>query len=403
VELRFRLGAERSPAGKAGLALLTMAIAGKGTDHRTANEIDRERSRLAISINANDDAGSQAGGVEALRNNLDPAVQLLADIIRHPTFPEDALESQKRDFVEDFQKAEGRIDNFWRAVRTIAFGKSHPLGNVLGTAESYGSITRQDTLEFQRRFWKPDVAVLVFAGDITLDDAVAIATKNFGDWEGSAGPAPAIPAPAPIEGRVFLIDKPGATQTTVVQVLPGIPRDLPDFPALVLVDHVWGGMFSSRLNQNIRREKGISYGVQSEMAVLPGFGIWLAHGTIEAGRTRDALVEFMKELRGIAGEKPITERELATVKENFIRSYPAQFESTWGVAQSVSRCWAWGLPITDLQTFPQRVTEVTLAQANATARKYALVDRAFFLLIGDRKNIEPQLQGLGLGAVTILP
>jgi zinc protease len=403
VDLRFRLGPERSPPGKAGLAVLTMATAGRGTSHRTESEIKAECSRLAISLNADDDAGSQGAGVEVLRSNLAPAVQLLADIVLHPSFPEDALASQKSEFVDEFEKAEGRIDNIWPALTAIAFGKTHPYGNSIGTAETYRSITRQDTLDFHHRYWKPDVAVLVFAGDVTLDDAVALATKHFGDWEGTAGAAPPIPAPTPATGRLFLIDRPGATQTTIVQVVPGIPRVHPDFPALLLADRVWGGIFSSRLNQNIRREKGIAYGAGSEIRPWPGLGLWVARSIVEAGRTRDAMVEFTKELRGMAGEKPITERELETVKENLIHSYPGDFELAWGLAQRVSRDWAWGLPTTDMQTLPQRVQEVSLDQANAVARRYAVVNRAFFLLIGDRRKIEPQLPGLGMGAPTLLP
>jgi zinc protease len=188
-----------------------------------------------------------------------------------------------------------------------------------------------------------------------------------------------------------------------VQVLRAIPRDHPDYAALSLVDHVLGGLFSSRLNQNLRRDKGISYGVESELSAWPGYGLWVTHSTVELSRTRDALLAFGNELRGIAGEKPISEQELETVKENVIRSYPSGFEGAWGVAQNISLSWAWGLPTTDLQTYPQQVAEVTLAQAHAIAKKYALPDRSFFLLIGDRQKIEPQLTGLGIGPITLLP
>src|ERR1041385_538419 len=131
-------------------------------------------------------------------------MELLGDIVRHPAFPEDALASQKTEFVDEFEKAEGRLDNFMPAAAAIAFGKTHPLGNTIGTAESYRSITRQDLMDFQLRYWKPDVAVLAFAGDITLDEAVTIAQKNFGDWEGTAESASPIPTPSATAGRMFL-------------------------------------------------------------------------------------------------------------------------------------------------------------------------------------------------------
>ena len=108
-------------------------------------------------------------------------------------------------------------------------------------------------------------------------------------------------------------------------------------------------------------------------------------------------------MRGISKEKPITDLELETAKENFIRAYPTEFERIQGVAERVSRDWTWGLPATDMQTFPVRVSGVTLDEANAIARKYAVVDRAFFLLIGDRRKIEPALRMLNIGPLTLLP
>jgi zinc protease len=404
VNLRFRLGVERNPAGKAGLAVLTIAAAQRGgTADRSGGDIEHEFTRLATSLQASGDATSQFAGFEVLRRNLDPAVGLLAEVIRHPGFREDALEDEKKEFLEQLEKADGGIDKFESALFAIAFGANHPVGNMAGSAESRRSIARQDVLDFQRRLWKPDVAALTFAGDITLQEAVAIGTKSFGDWEGTAAPAPRIPPPAPMSGRLFLVDRKGATQTNVVQVLPGIPRDHPDYPALLLVNLVWGGMFSSRLVQNLRQQKGITYYLEAQMFQTPGYGLWFARSKVEAGRTRDAIVELMKELRGIAGEKPITALELETAKENFIRSYPSAFELTRGVAERVSMDWAWGLPVTDIQALPQRVSEVTLDRANAIARKYALVDRAFFLLIGDRQKIEPGLRDLGMGPVKLMP
>jgi zinc protease len=402
VDFRLRLGPALNPPGKPGVALLSIATSGFGTTTRSRDEIEKTAKRLAAAIHASDDGGSQSAGFEVLRANLDEAMALLADVIRRPTYPEKSFEDQKQEFVDDYEKAANRIDNFqWPAV-TIAFGKSHPIGAAMGTAESRRSVTRKDAQEFHDRYWKPDISALAFAGDITLDEAVALATKNFGDWTGHSEPAPPMPAPQPMPGRLFLIDRSGATQTHVVELLPGIPLAHPDFAALLLVNRVGGGIYSSRLNIKIRRDKGISYGAGSELQTFSGTGMWLARSIVQLDNTRQAVSEFLKELRGIAGEKPITAEELETARESFLRSYPGDLETVAGISRRLTMNWAWGLPMGNIQDFPRQIAAVTLQQANLVARKYALVDRAKFLLIGDRSKIEPGLKDLGLGSPTIM-
>jgi zinc protease len=243
------------------------------------------------------------------------------------------------------------------------------------------------------------VASLFFAGDITLHDAVGLARKHFGDWTGTAPWPPVLPPPNPMPGRIFLVDRKGSTQTMVVQVLPGIRRDSPEFPMLMIADRIW----DQRLNQNIRQDKGIAYGAWSGIEQLcMELGLWAAKSPVQIDRTREAMVEFMKELRGLAGERPITAQEFETQRQKMILGYPSQFEKNMPVAQNLSRDWGWGMPISEMQTLPRRLAAVSLEQVNAFVRKYAQADRAVFVLLGDGEKIEPGLRDLGLGDVVRL-
>lgn len=387
VELRFNLGSAHTPAGKSGVALLAMATLGCGTQTRTAEELEKRTTDLAISASGHADAGSQYTSFEVLRKNFEPAFELLADQLLRPVFPKAAFEKRRNGILEDFERSEGRIDNFGPTATAIAFGPTHPLGASTADPETLRAITVDDIQEFQKRYWHPDAAVLSFAGDITLEEAVTFAKRYLGEWKGTADPPGKLPPPAPMKGRTFLLNRKDVTQTMVVMILPGITRTSPDFPALLLADKVFGGGVSSRLYRNIRLDRGIAYEAGSELAPLPEYGMWAAKSPVQAEKTRDAMAAFLKELRGLAGEKPVTQEELDAAKQLVIRTWPLQFEWIGSTADSIAQTWVFDKSLSELRTFPQRIGAITLEQVNAAARKYAQPDRAVFLLVGDPEKI----------------
>jgi predicted Zn-dependent peptidase len=387
VTLRFNLGSAHSPPGKPGVAPLAMATDDCGTTTRTESEIEKEKSRLAASFYSNAEPGTQASWFEVLRGDFEPALQLFADQLLHPIYPKDVFEKHRNDILAELINTEGRIDDYAVFVLSVAFGPKHPLGVSAATPESFRSIEIGDIVEFQKRYWRPNAAALVFAGDITLEEAVAAATKYFGEWSGTAGRPQALPPPAPMAGRTFLVDRKGATQTMVVMVQPGIPFDDPDYLPLLVADRIWGGGVSSRLYRNIRLDQGIAYWVGSELWPLPENGLWIARSPVQAEKTREAMAALTKELRDLAGERRITQEELDAAKQGIIRGYPGQFEQVSSAADHVGRTWAFGMPMSYIQEWPQRIAAITLEQVNAAARKYARPDKAVFLLVGDREKI----------------
>ncbi|HEY1493781.1 MAG TPA: pitrilysin family protein [Candidatus Solibacter sp.] len=392
VRIQFRAGAIQSPPDKPAVMLLAAATAGK--DNKTADGVDIERafSDLGANVYGDADLNGQDFGLTVLRKNLDAAFRIAAASYLHPVYPEWAIEARKKVWLQEIEHPDNDLGNFARELFAAAFGVDHLLGRGLGNADSIRSLTAADARTFHDRYWKPDVAALVFAGDITLKDAVALATETLGGWTGTAPAAPAMPPPAPKHDRIVFVDRKGATQTMVVQVLPGIPRDHPDYPALFLADRIYGGISSNRIWENIRGQHSIAYYARSELNTLAGAGMWLVLSPVQQDATALAMREFEKELAAFGRTKPITQTELDQARTGIIRSLPEQFETLGSAAGTIGWNWAQGLPVSNLQAFATRLAAVTLDEVNTVARKYARPDQAFFLLVGDREKITPQLR-----------
>jgi zinc protease len=391
VRLQFRAGALQEPSEKPAVMLLA-AAAVRGTTTRTYDELQRAFDDLVASVSGDADLNGTDFRFEVLRKNLYAVFGLFADVLLHPTYPDWTVEEYKRDWIRDIEHPESNLENYARPLYAAAFGPNHPLGRGLGTADSLRSLTTADVRAFHDRFWKPDIAALVFAGDVTLKDAVALASENLSAWTGTAPAAAPMPPPAPKHDRVVFVDRKGVTQTMVVQVLPGVPRDHSDYPALVLANRIYGQMADNRIWENIRQQHGIAYYANSDLPTFRNAGLWTVQSPVQQDATALAVREFEKELGAFGGAKPISKAELDQAKTGLIRSLPDQFETVGSAAESIAWNWAQGLPLSELQSFSERAAAVTLDQVNAVARKYARPDQAFFLLVGDRQKIEPQLR-----------
>jgi zinc protease len=266
-------------------------------------------------------------------------------------------------------------------------------------------ITRQDLAEFHAANWKPGSTVLIFAGDISLAQATELAKTHFGNWSGGAATPVAIPPPAPAAaaGKVYLVDRPDAAQTVVGQMLPGISRSATDYYAVGLVNSAWGGAtLGTRLNMNLREDKGYSYGVFANLNAMSKAGAWWASGGVQTDKTAEALAEFDKELKALVGDKPIDAKEFETVRDRLTRGYTQQFESLERVTQQAGNLWVLGLPMTELQREFDATAALTLAQVDAAAKKYIAPAKSSLLLVGDRAKIEAKVKALNLGEVVLL-
>ncbi|MEK7854638.1 MAG: insulinase family protein, partial [Acidobacteriota bacterium] len=203
-------------------------------------------------------------------------------------------------------------------------------------------------------------------------------------------------------GKIYIIDRPGSAQTIVSHILKAPERKSPDYYSLALANAVYGGGFGTRLNLNLREDKGWSYGVFAFPQQLSKAGTWIANGGVQTDKTKESVVEFMKEMRGIAGEKPITEAEFTTARLAKVRGYAQQFEAYGRITQQVADLWFYGLPLTDLQAETDEIGKLQITAVNATAAKYAAPAGTALLLVGDRAKIEAGIRELNLGEIVFL-
>jgi zinc protease len=407
VAVRFvtKAGSVHNPVGKEGLADLTVETMKRGTKTRNALQVEDALGDLGTTIFGGADRESSSVAFEVLKRNLTPALTIFADVIRNPAFPADEVDREKKKRLDALaQDAEDPNAIAQRVGQMLAFGADHPYGRPgRGFPSTVQQLTREDFMRFHEANWKPGSSALVFAGDITLDEARALAHQNFGDWSGGSAPTVSIPAPKPVgPGKVYLVDRQDAAQTVVMQILPGARRKTDDYYAISLADAVWGGGFGTRLNLNLREDKGYSYGVFSFPTFFSEYGMWQSSGGVQTNKTKESVVEFVKELNFFAGEKPITEKELLNAKANRIRGYAQQFESLGRLADQAATLWSFGLPMSELQDETTGLERATLASVNMAAKKYAVPATTMMLLVGDRSKIEAGLRELKLGDLVIL-
>jgi zinc protease len=405
VRLATRAGSIADPQDKEGLASLGVQVMKRGTERKRALEIDDDLGNLGTSLNGSAGRETATLSFEVLKRNLKPAMTVMADVAMNPSYPAEELERERKIRLAELAQGENQPSTISARVSAmLAYGHNHPYGRpTAGYPSTVEKLTREDLARFHDAYWKPGGAALIFVGDISLAEATELAKQSFGAWKGAA-PAPInVPPPQPMgAGKVFLVNRPDAAQTFVAEVLPGPARNSPDYYSLTLANVVWGGAAGARLGMNIREEKGYSYGVFSFPASNEKYGTWRASGGVQTNKTKESVVEFEKELKFIAGDKPISDKELADAKHNRVRGYAQQFESMDRVAGQIETLWAFHLPMSELQREPDELDKATLASVNAAAQKYAKPSGATLLLVGDLSKIEAGVRELNLGEVVVL-
>ncbi|MCI0421465.1 MAG: insulinase family protein, partial [Acidobacteria bacterium] len=405
VGLVVRSGGADDPANLAGTAWMTAEMLDEGTTSRSALQIQAELDLLGTSLGTSAESEVSHVSLETLRKHLRPSLEVMADLILNPAFPEEELERQRRQRLDGILQERNSPPNIARKVfRTVLFGENHPFGReVAGHEASVQTITRDNLETFYRSYWKPNHGALIFAGDVDLDEAVRLAEDLLGSWQRAVIPSAEMPLVRPPQAlRVCLIDRHDAPQSQVRFGSIGPRRSTEDLYAIELMNTVLGGAFSSRLNMNLREDKGYTYGASSVFAYGRRLGFWAAGAGVQTQFTRETLLEFRKELQQIREERMITAEELEMAKTNLTRGFAQRFETLGRLVDQVVDVVSFDLPLEDIQRYPQAIHEVSLVQAREAARQYLTPDNAVAVIVGDLKQIEQPIRDLNLGEVSIL-
>jgi len=391
------------PAGRQGVASLTAALLSEGTKTRNGEALSNALQLLGTSVTSSVSGESGNVGFVSTSAKFGPTLDILADMLLNSTFPAAGLErlrGQRLVALTQARAQPGSIAN--RVFPRIVFGSNHPYGRLV-TEESLKAITRDDIVAFHKAYYQPGRALITVVGDTTSSAVKPVIEKALAAWT-KGGERPTFNYPAVSEPRqttIFLVDKPGAAQSTFAIGRPGPPRSTPDYYALQVMNTILGGMFQSRLNANIREEKGYSYGVNSNFAYGKGPGAFRAGGDIVTAKSDAALVEFMKELRGIVGSRPITDEELTTAKDALIQRLPATFASVSSINSAITTLWTQRLPDDYYQQYANRVAAITKDDVLRVAKQYVTVDNLAVVIVGDRSVIEGPLKATGLAPIVL--
>jgi zinc protease len=339
----------------------------------------------------------------SLKRHLPKALDVYADVLRNPAFPEAELAREKSIAISRLVQIRQEPTALAQlAVAATLYGPSHPYGHAYcGTETTLRAITRADLLECYETQVRPGQATLIAVGDTTIAELTPQLEKVFAGWKATAADRspekfPAPPAAGPT--RIVLVDKPGAAQSVISVGQIGATRNSPDFYALSVMNTVFGGQFSSRLNLNLREAKGYTYGARTAFDWrIRQPGPFLATASVQTAVTAPALVEFLKEFQGMVGAQPIGAQELDFSKTYLTRGYPADLETPAQIARQLETLVDFGLPHDYLNTYVPRIDAVTAAEVLRVAKQYLHPDRLAIIIVGDRSKIEAGLRQLPAG------
>lgn len=390
-----------SGAGDVGLAPASVSFAvsmlEQGAGSRTALQISDDLESLGVQHGAGCDWDSCSAHIKALTSRLGPALDILADIVLRPTFSDAEVErSRKRWLASIQQEKDSPVAEERNAIAAAVFGRAHPYGHSLrGVAAEIEKLGRHDVEQACARLFTPRSAAIVVAGDVTQTDLRAMLDARFGAWKGAAAPRFVVP-PAPPAGkaRVVLVDAPGAAQSQVYVAAEGAPHGARDRVALGVMNLILGGMFSSRINLELRENRAYTYGAHSRFSLMHGAGAFVAGGAIFADHTADAAKELVDEVERMR-EQPVADEELSDAKEAAKLALPARFEGVDDVTGALQDLVVYDLPLDEYATRAARIDAVTAADVQRAAKRWLHPGSLRIVVTGDRARIEKGLAALG--------
>ncbi len=403
MNLVVRAGSVMDPPGRYGLASMTADMMDEGAGELDALELEDAVSFLGARLSVS--AGLHTSRVSLFTplSKLDEALPLMADVLLRPRFPAEELERKRRSALTSLLQFhdEPTVIASVLFARTL-YGPEHPYGRPYLTDEaSIRAITVDDLRTFHDRYFRPNNAFLVVVGDVTLDDLVPRLEKHFGEWQPGEVPEIEVPTPRQVGAReVLLVDKPGAAQSVIRIGRIGVSRTTEDYYALVVMNTILGGSFTSRLNQNLREDKGYTYGARSSFSFRPAPGPFTASASVQTDVTGPSLTEFFRELEGI--REPVPEEEVARARNYVALGFPAAFQSAAAIARQLEELVLYDLPEDYFDRYVDEILAVSPAQVREVARRYVDPGRVVVVVVGDRARIEEEVRALGLGPVRIL-
>jgi len=394
-QLIIKNGGEVDPSELAGLADMTANLLTKGTQTRDATQIAQQIESLGASLDSGARWDSSFANVSVMSSKTAQAMEILADVIRHPTFKSEEVERLRQQYLDNVTLALGDPGSLARMVAArVVFGDS-PYGHpISGTSESLTRITAADIAKMHGRYYRPDNAILIIGGDINAKDGFALATKYFGDWQKPTTPLPSISAAmenANLKtGRIVVIDKPDAGQAAVYLARTGINRKDPDFFRGIVSNSVLSG-YSGRLNQEIRIKRGLSYGAASTLDARRDVGPFVASAQTKNESGAQVADLLLGEI-GRLSSAPPADVELTPRKAVLIGSFSRNLETASGLVGQVGSLALYGLGLDEINRYINNVQAISADDIKNFASKTLDAKTSNIIIVGNAKAFLPELQ-----------
>jgi predicted Zn-dependent peptidase len=374
----------------------------EGTTSRSSLEIADQLAFLGIGLGTNSNWDASTVSLHTPTAQLDSALALFADVIVRPSFPANEFERIRKNRLTELVQLKDRptaIAN--QAYASILYGTAHPYGQALiGTEASVTGMATSDLVNYYKTHFFPNNSTLIIVGDVNPAQIEQKIAGMFGSWQrGTVPPYSLSNAPKAAGTVVYLIDKPGAAQSSFRIGNIGVPRSTKDYFALTVMNTTLGGSFTSRLNQNLRETHGYTYGARSSFDMRRAAGPFTAQAEVVAAKTDSGLIEFMKELNAIRDTVPAA--ELLKTKRYLQLGLPADFETTQQIATALVPVALYNLPLDYYNNYVQNIEAITQADVRRVAREYINPGSLAIVIVGDRKSIESGLKAVNAGPISV--
>jgi predicted Zn-dependent peptidase len=403
--LALRSGAADEPDAQGGATVLAARGLTEGTELRDAIELTEAAERLGASHHAESGWDATSAGVDVPESRLAAALELLAEIVRRPSFPESEIERLRDERLTDLIQAKAdprrRADEAF--IGTIYAATSPYRRPAGGTSDTVATLTSAELRAVHARFTVPSRAALVVAGDVDAAAVHRVAESLFGDWPSvDAGAGAAVDDTAARDTRIVrVIHRPGAVQTEIRIGHPALPRHNPDYHAVSVMGAILGGLFNSRLNMNLREEKGYTYGASAGFDLRRARGPFTARAAVNTDVTLPALHEFLAELDRIR-EVPVTDAELKAARDFLVGVFPLRFETPGPVAGSLAGLFIHDLPDDELDRYRGAIEAVSADDVLRVARAHIRPEAAAIVLVGDADQFGAALDEAAVGPIEVV-
>lgn len=390
-----------------GTSSIALDMMNEGTKKRSAQEISEEIDSLGSGLGTGSQLDTSSVSLNTLSDKLDESLEIFADVILNPVFPQEELDRMKKIRLAGIKREKVTpIPMALRILPELMYGKNHAYSLPLtgsGTEESIAAISRDDLIKYHQTWFKPNKATLIIVGDTTLAEIKPKLEKLFADWTPGDTPQKNI---AEVQNndaeRVFILDRPESQQSFIISGVLAPARNNQDELAISTMNSVLGGDFNARINMNLREDKHWAYGAYSFFFGTAAQRPFVTWASVQTDKTAESMVELRKELSEIISTRPATQTELDRVLNKMTLSLPGRWETAAAVGGAIAEIERYGLDDNYWNTYATQLRSLTLEDIQRAAKNIVKPESQVWVVVGDRSKIEDSIRALGYGEIKVL-